>query len=134
MEEARPVTKSRILFLYSAKVKNVGAKKIEAVVWDYVFVRAADDNELGRFRILSRSSIGPDKSKLLSAQTLKHPPLKEVLGVVNVKDLEKKDVPLYSEKVEIKCIVYADGTWWRHSTMTDRDCGSLIKDQQRKDR
>ena len=134
MERPRPVRKSRMLFVYSAEVKNVGAKKIDAVVWDYVFVRAADDKELGRFRFLSSSSIGPDKSKLLSAQTLERPSLTAVSMVVNAGDLGKEVVRPYGENVEIKCILYADGTWWQHPTMPRSDCESLIKDKQRKGR
>jgi len=134
MERARPVRKTRPLFLYAAEVKNVGAKKIDAVVWDYVFVRTADGKVLGRFRFLSKSSIRPDKSKLLSARTLERPPLTEGSMVVNVTDLGKGVVLQYSEKVEIKCILYADGTWWRHPTMPMSDCENPIKDKQRKSR
>jgi hypothetical protein len=121
-----------MLFLYSAKVKNVGAKEIDGVAWDYVFV-AADGKELGRLRFLSRSSIRTDNSKLLSAQTLEDPPLTQ-LRVVNVSDLGKDPASLYSEKVEIKCILYADGTWWRYPTMPRSDCENLIKDKQLKGR
>jgi len=134
METPRPVRKTALLFLYSAEVKNVGAKKIDAVVWDYVFVRASDGKVLGRFRFLSKSSIRPDKSKLLSAQTLERPPRIEGSMVVNVRDLGKKDVLRYSEKAEISCILYADGTWWRRPTMPMSDCENLIKDKQRKSR
>jgi hypothetical protein len=133
-ERPRPVRKTRLLFLYSAEVKNVGAKKIDAVVWDYVFVRAADGKVLGKLRFLSKSGIRPDKSKRLSTQTLERPPLTEVSMVVNVTDLGKEEVPQYSEKVEIKFILYADGTWWRHPTMPMSDCENLIKDNQRKGR
>lgn len=134
MERPRPVRKTRMLFLYSAEVKNLGAKKIDAVVWDYVFIRAADGKVLGRLRFPSKSSIRPDKRKLLSAQTLERPPLTEVSRVINVRDLGKEEVLQYSEKVEIKCILFADGTWWRHPTMPMTDCENLIKDKERKSR
>ena len=134
MEGARPVMKTRMLFLYAVEVQNVGALKIDAVVWDYSFARADDDKELGRLRFLNRSSIKPGKSKRLSSQTLERPPLSEVSMVVNARDLGKKEVSPYSEKVEIKCILYADGTWWRHPTLLRGDCESLLKDKPRKGR
>lgn len=134
MEGAMPVMKTRVLFLYSVEVQNVGALKIDAVVWDYIFVRADDDRELGRRQFLNRSSIKPGKSKRLSSQTLERPPLSEVSMVVNAKDVGKKVVSPYSERVEIRCILYADGTWWRHPTLTSGDCESLMKDKQRKGR
>jgi hypothetical protein len=134
MERLRLGRKARLLFVYSAEVKNIGTKKIDGVVWEYVFVRVANGKGLGRLRFFSRSSIRPDKSKLLSAQTLERPPLTEVSMVVDVRDSGKEAVPPYSEKVGIKCILYADGTWWRHPTMPRGDCESLIKDKQRKGR
>lgn len=124
-------TKTRFLFLYSAKVKNVGAKKIEGLLWDYVFIRVADDTELGRLRLVNRSSIKPDKSELISTLTSERPPITQASRVVHVNDLERKTPP-YTERVEIKCIAYADGTTWRDPKLSAGDCEGLVKVKRRK--
>ena len=44
--------------------------------------------------------------------------------VVSVDELAKEngDVRRLTEKVEIKCVLYADGTWWRQPGVAPEEC------------
>ena len=50
-----PPTPSRlpVFYSYSIRVKNLGAKTIEGIAWDYVFFDLSTDNESGRNTYLS---------------------------------------------------------------------------------
>lgn len=128
-EAPMPRMKSRPLFTYTVEIKNAGAKKIAGVVWEYVFVSTADEKEVARLQFQSRAKVAANQSLTLIGKSLERPPLPRV---VTAEKLEKEGDSPYRERVEIKCVLYADGTWGRHHKVLDSDCESLARGKQRK--
>jgi hypothetical protein len=121
--------KSRPLFTYTVEIKNAGAKKIAGVVWEYVFVSTADEKEVARLQFQNRAKVAANQSLTLIGKSLERPPFPRV---VTAEKLEKEGDFPYRERVEIKCVLYADGTWGRHHKVLNSDCESLARGKQRK--
>ena len=121
--------KSRPLFTYTLEIKNAGAKKIAGVVWEYVFVSTADEKEVARLQFQSRAKVAANRSLTLIGKSLERPPYPTV---VTAEKLEKEGEFPYRERVEIKCVLYADGTWGRLHKVLESDCESLARGKQRK--
>ena len=94
-------------YVYEIKVKNAGEKVIRLLILEYAFFEPNTEKELGRRQFLSKQKIEPGKTKNLVFRTVSPP-----TGAVNVKDVGKKSRDLYSEKVFIHSIEYADGSTW----------------------
>jgi hypothetical protein len=121
--------KVRSLFVYSVEVKNIGAKKIAGVVWDFIFIGTADDREVARLQFRTRANIAVNKISTLTGESLAPPRLPKV---VKVEEIEKERESPYRERVEVKCVLYADGTWWPQSKVMDSKCENLVKDKKHK--
>lgn len=129
-----PVRRPRVRFLriYSVEIKNIGAKKIAGVVWEYVFTATATERELVRLQFRTPAKVGANQRLTLVGKTLSNPlPFPKV---VSVEELGKENENPYREHVEIKCVLYSDGSWWRDPRVLESDCESLIKDKKQKDR
>lgn len=127
-EGPRKVRRFRPIQLYSVELKNIGAKKIAGVIWEYVFTGSVDDKELVRLQFRTPLKIGVNKSATLRGKSLEPPRLPKV---INVSELEKEGDPPYREHVEIKCVLYADKTWWRDTKVLLSDCDSLVNNKKR---
>lgn len=123
--------KVRPLFIYSVEIENIGRKKIAAVVWEYVFIGTGNDNEFARLQFRNRVKVAVNKTALLTGKSLAPPPFPKV---TNVRELEREEGTPYRERAEIKCVLYADGSWWRHPQVIESDCESLVSDKNRKQR
>jgi hypothetical protein len=92
------------VFKYTAKavLKNLSAKTIKAISWDYIFTDSASGKEIKRFRVQSRQQIPSDESGTLTKDIFLDP--------------SEDTRPLSSGKqsVEVTRIEYADGSVWRH--------------------
>ncbi|HEX8685907.1 MAG TPA: hypothetical protein VF736_07300 [Pyrinomonadaceae bacterium] len=97
----------RVSYLYQIKVVNRGAKKIRSVVWEYVLFDPATGREVGRHSFETKAGIGVGKDQTLSARS-ELPPA----SVVDVKKTDKEARGQYSERVEIRRVLYEDGTVW----------------------
>jgi hypothetical protein len=97
----------RYYFMYRASMKNLSAKAIKEIDWDYIFVDAATGEELDRRQFTSVQNIGPGKQKELTF-TLPTPPTRRV----SVYALDKKERLGLAEKVIIVRVTYADGSVW----------------------
>ena len=104
----QPSKPPRYYFFYRASVKNISAKAITEIDWDYVFVDAMTGDELGRRQFTSVQNIGPGKQKELSFQ-IETPPTKRI----SVQALDKKERNGVDERVLIVRIKYADGSEWQ---------------------
>ena len=104
----QPTKPPRYYFFYRASVKNVSAKAITEIDWDYVFVDAVTGTELDRRQFTSVQNIGPGKQKELVFQ-LPTPPTKRI----SVHSLDKKERSGIDERVLIVRVKYADGTEWQ---------------------
>lgn len=114
----------RIVEVYSVKIKNTGAKKITGVVWDYVFIGLRDEKELARVRFGTKTKVSPGGSTTLEG-TLRAPPHSPNARVVRAEDIGKEGDRKYREEVEVKCVLYEDGTWWRQKGVTEEGCVRL---------
>lgn len=104
----QPSKPPRYYFFYRASVKNVSARTITEVDWDYVFFDAVSGDELDRRQFTSVQSIGPGKQKELSFQ-LSTPPTRRI----SVYSLDKKERSGIEERVVIVRVKYADGSEWQ---------------------
>jgi hypothetical protein len=128
-----PARRPRVRFLriYSVEIKNIGTKKILGVVWEYVFTATANQREFVRLQFRTPAKVDANKRLTLVGKTLLEPlPLPKV---ASVEELRREDENPYREHVEIKCILYSDGSWWRDLRVLESDCESLIKDKNRKE-
>lgn len=105
----RPAMDQRptVEYIYQAKIKNTGTKAIRRVVWEYVFLDPATQREVGRRRHESRVTIRPGKTESLMVRTSSPP-----TGTIDARKAGKKERELYTEKVLIQRIEYADGSFW----------------------
>ena len=106
-----PATPRRlpIYYLYSMKIKNVGAKRIDGVAWTYSFLDRETKTELGRHEFLSYRKIAPGAVGVFE-NPLRSPPLR----VVKASDSPAPQ-PQTSERATIQCILFADETTWRNA-------------------
>jgi hypothetical protein len=114
-----PKFSSRPLWVYTLQFKNIGTKKIAGLVWDYVIVGTASEKELARLQFRTKEKVGVNRSITLQG-TLLEPPHLPV--VTTVEELQKEGGTPERDLVEIKCILYSDGTWWRHPSVGASDC------------
>ncbi|MFN2578234.1 MAG: hypothetical protein ABR607_11145 [Pyrinomonadaceae bacterium] len=97
-----------IVYVYSIKIKNAGAKTIEAVAWDYVFIDKNSDRELGRHQFLSYQRVNPGKTATFQSQ-LRSPPTR----IVQASNSHAKR-PQFTERAVVQCVLYADDSSWKH--------------------
>jgi len=119
---AFPATPGRmpVFYVYSMKLRNTGVKPIEGIAWDYVFIDASGEKELGRHQFLSYNKVAPDKIVTLQHQ-LRSPPTR----VVEASSAQKNQRPKFAEKADIQCILYADDTIWRSPQAREGVCDQL---------
>ena len=97
----------RVTYLYEVKVVNTGKKKIRSVVWEYVLTDPATRREVGHHSFETRTGIGAGKNQTLSGRS-ELPPA----SVVDVKKSDRETRGQYAERVDIRRVVYEDGTDW----------------------
>lgn len=98
----------RYYFFYRASIKNVSAKAITEIDWDYIFLDEATGEELDRRQFTSVQNIGPGKQKELTF-TLPTPPTRRI----SVHSLDKRERSGIGEQVVIVRVKYADGSVWQ---------------------
>lgn len=96
-------------FIYKVEIQNSGTKAVKAVDWDYVFLDANTQEELGRRQFSSLEKIAPGKTKQLKF-FIATPPTQKV----NVNSLDKDERANLNEAVVIVRIEYTDGSVWQH--------------------
>lgn len=120
----QPSAPSRVLFMYvySMKIRNHGSKEIDGVAWDYVFLDPKTSAELGRHQFLSFERVAADKTVTFQSEQ-RTPPVR----AIRTQASEANKHENLSEKSEIKCVLYADGTTWRDANTSDDVCNLLRK-------
>ena len=106
----KPSEPPRYIFQYRVTVINSAAKPISELDWDYVFTDAMTGEELGRREFTSVEKIGAGKRKELLV-VISSPPAQRI----SVYTLGKKERDGMVERVEIRRILYDDGTAWQTS-------------------
>jgi hypothetical protein len=97
-------------YVYEAKFRNTGERKIRKLVWEYVFLEPGTEHEIGRRKIESKVSISPGKTGNVVERSPSPP-----AGTINVSQAGKKMREQYTEQVVIERIEYADGSVWQRS-------------------
>ncbi|MDQ3906903.1 MAG: hypothetical protein M3268_01025 [Acidobacteriota bacterium] len=109
----------RPVSIYTVKIENTGAKKIAGLVWDYVYIRQSDGQELARVHLRSRASVAVGKTGTVTGMTLAVP---RGPRTVSVDELKRGDDRRFRDDVEIRCVLYKDGSWWRQPGTPDGAC------------
>jgi hypothetical protein len=99
------------IYTYEAKVRNNGEKAIRTLIWEYVFFEPGTEQEVGRRRFISRTSISPGKTTNLVMRSSIPP-----IGAIDATKVDKKNGSQYVERVVIQTIEYADGSVWMATT------------------
>jgi hypothetical protein len=99
----------RYRFIYKVELQNSGTKAVRAIDWDYVFLDANTQDELGRRQFSSLAKIAPGKTKELRF-FIATPPTQKI----SVNSLDKSERANLHEAVVIVRIEYADGSVWQH--------------------
>jgi hypothetical protein len=110
-----------IVYIYSMKVKNDGAKMIEGVAWDYVFTDKSSNREVGRHQFLSYERVATGKIVTFKSQ-LRSPPTR----VVQVSNSREKHRQL-TERAVVQCVLYADDSSWKNQDAPIDACSLLRK-------
>ena len=108
-------------YLY-VKVQNAGAKEIRSIAYDYVFSDPGTKTELKRDSIRGFVKIGKNKTKWIQTGPGPGPPQS-----VSVSGLQKDQRSPFDERVEIKCVVFGDGTSWRSPNASPETCDELVR-------
>lgn len=104
----KPSEPPRYVFNYKVTVINGAAKTISEIDWDYVFTDAATGEEMGRREFTSVEKIGAGKRKELIV-VVSSPPTRRISAYT----LGKNEREGLVERVEIRRILYDDGTTWQ---------------------
>ena len=123
-----PATPGRlpVVYVYSMHVKNVGGKTIDGVAWDYVFIDATSNKEVGRHQFLSFETLKDQKETTFSSQ-LRSPQVR-VVQTTNGNN-GSKESPKYTGRAIIQCVLYSDETAWRGPQASNDIC-ALLKTQR----
>lgn len=121
-DAAFPATPGRlpVVYAYSMKVRNAGSKSIAGIAWDYVFIDANSNAEMGRHQFLSYEKIPLNKSVRLQGE-LRSPPVR----VIQTVDSKKSAPAKFIERAVIQCVLYADGTVWKNASARVGECELL---------
>ena len=111
---------------YSMKFRNDGAKAIKAVAWEYLFLDPVTKKEEGKHRFNSYQKVGSNKNATLEAKSASPPS-----HVVSIGGLGKNQRSPFLEKAVIKCVLYSDGTEWKHPESKGNECEDLRRGKKR---
>jgi hypothetical protein len=114
-----------VFYVYSLKIRNVGAKTIQAVAWDYVFLHATTKAVLGNHHLLSYSIAKPAQTVTLQAPQRTRPVTVVQAGKPDAKD----EAPKFLERAVIQCVLYDDETSWKNPAGRDGVCDLLKKNK-----
>jgi hypothetical protein len=111
-------------YFYWIKIKNDSPRKIRSIAFDYVFVDPGSKQELKRYSRRSFHEIESKQTKWVWSGPAagQNPPQQ-----VTLEGLKKDRRSPFDERVEIKCILFTDGTGWRSPDAERKTCDELVK-------
>jgi len=119
----RAPVRSSYAYRYSIRVRNEGPKVIKSMAWDYVFNDSDSKQELGRRSLNSFEKVGLNETKWIDLRPVHLAPPK----VTTVEGLKKDRRSPFDERIEIKCVLYADGTGWKAANADSKTCDELVR-------
>ena len=106
-------------FMYSVEIRNDGSKAIKAVLWNYLIIDGATNEELGRHEFVSFEKVGSNAVRALTVRSRLSPS-----RIVTVQGTQPSTTTVV-ERVILKCVVYDDGTLWEQPGTTPQNCEPL---------
>lgn len=110
-------------YFYYIRIKNDGLKAIRSMAVDYVFSDLDSKAELGRRTLNNFEKIDLNKTKWLEVRAVPSGPPK----VATVAGIKKDRRSPFDEHIEIKCVLYADGTGWKAPDADAKTCDELVR-------
>ena len=98
-----------VFYTYSMRVKNLGAKTIEGIAWDYVFFDLTTEKESGRHSFLSYTKLTGNKAAALKSE-LRSPPV----TVIQNSQTGQKKLSRFRGQATIQCVLYEDESVWKN--------------------
>lgn len=105
------------VYLYSLTIRNVGAKTIRILGWDYLFIDPDTDKRISAHHFQSVVKIKQGQKRSILEISIS-PPTKTVTASALGRGVRAP----FNEKVVITCIGYADGSVWRSDTSASDSC------------
>ena len=103
-------------------VRNVGAKKIDAVAWDVVVTDAASGSEIARYQFARAVRLRPGGKGTFSHTFTPTRAEDDRLAAAG-----KKAAPAPAERVVVTCLRYADGTFRPGAPADEASCRRLAR-------
>lgn len=97
-----------VMYVYRVKFNNGGAKAIQVLEWEYIFLDPATQAEAGRHSYSHKVKLRPGKTTELYGVSTSPP-----TRVVDASKPDKPEPGRYAERVRITRIEYDDGTVWK---------------------
>ena len=113
------------VYQYTAEVRNDDARRIDGLVWDFVVSDPASKKDLSRRRFYSLGKIKAGANKKLHGRSHLPPS-----PTVSAEGQGKPTDTTYDARAEFRCVMYADGSWWRHPSVEESECLEL-KDKRK---
>jgi hypothetical protein len=110
-------------YFYYIQIRNEGPKVIRSMTLDYVFDDVDSNTELGRRSLNCFEKIDLNKTKWIEVRAFPLGPPK----VATVEGIKKDRRSPFDEHVEIKCVLYADGTGWKSPNAESKTCDELVR-------
>jgi hypothetical protein len=110
-------------YFYYIKIKNVGPKVIKSMSLEYVFNDLDSKTERARRSLHTFEKIDLNKTKLIEVRAVPSGPPK----VATVEGIRKDRRSPFDEHVEIKCVLYTDGTRWKAPDAEVKTCDELVR-------
>ena len=115
-------------YVYSLTVRNGGRKSIKAVAWEHTFTDAGGNRVLGRHQFASYDKKGGGDRRATFRAASASAPSK----VVTPEGLAEDECSPYTERAQLRCVLYKDGTLWEHPAARDAGCDWLRRAEARR--
>jgi hypothetical protein len=107
---------ANLTYVYELTIRNLGPKKITAVAWEHTFMDPYS-KRLRRQTHFSNQKIEPNESEILRDEIGR--------GSSRVVDAREVNPEGDDNRVQVSCVIYADGSWWKDPAAKHFECEYL---------
>jgi hypothetical protein len=97
-----------IEYLYTVTLRNDAPKKIKRIVWEYIFMDRETGVVAGRRHFEKDIEMGSRRTRTITMRSQVAP-----TGAIDAKKVGKDTSALFSERIRIQRLDYADGSTWQ---------------------